>query len=425
MDWIRSIIHESPVVQGGLTLMVAGWVGYQLRALPDRAISMLRVRCTRVIEVREKNPLYDAWLGLLTEHAYRPGGPRTLEVRATSEDHDERAASSGFAAGSDSFWARLCGRWCRVSVRREDGVGATHDLVRRFIIRIEVFLGTTADLERMLNAAKARANVIADRQPVDMCNKYGASTTISLPKRDLSTLCLPRGFFEHLETRIREFAGSREDYERLGIPWRLGVLLYGEPGTGKTSIAHTLASQLDRRLAVIPLADMRSDEDLVSSFEGVRDDSFVLIEDIDCAFKQRGSEDANGITFSGFLNCIDGVIAPRNGRVLLMSTNHIDRLDPALIRPGRADIKLEVPLLTHEAATDYVDRLFAHVATRHDAVAEVMATERPTSAALINRLMRKRWRTTRDIPSIDVPKGTTVGRLLTARKRHRMGRTWR
>lgn len=373
--------------------MIAGWIGYQLRSIPRRAFGIARTLVTRVIEVREQHPLYDAWLGLLTEGASRPGGPRTLEVRAAGEDREERAASAAFAAGSDDFWAHVCGKWCRVSIRREDAAGGGHDLIRRFMIEIEVLFGTCADLARMLDAVKQRANVMADRQLVDLCNKYGSSTTITLPKRDPATLCLPAGFFESLADRVRTFSASRDDYERLGIPWRLGILLHGAPGTGKTSIAHTLASTLGRRLSVIPLADLRSDEDLVSAFEGVRDESIVLIEDVDCAFHQRTNEEADGITFSGFLNCIDGVIAPQNGRVLMMSTNHIDRLDPALVRPGRADIKLEVPLLSRAAAIGYVDRLFDQIQDRHEIVDEVLAGERPTSAVLINRLMQEDWRT--------------------------------
>lgn len=345
-----------------------------------------------MIEVRENHPLYDAWLGMLTDGAVRKGGPRTLEVRVTSDEYEERAASSAFAAGSDDFWSHVCGKLCRVSISRESSTGGGHDLVRRFIIEIEVLFASAEDLERMLEAAKARANVVEDRQLVDLCNKYGSNSTIALPKRDPSTLCLPRGFFGSLERRVREFTESREDYERVGIPWRLGILFHGEPGTGKTSLAHTLASVLGRRLAVIPLADLRSDEDLISAFEGVHDGGIVLIEDVDCAFRKRDNEDAEGITFSGFLNCIDGVIAPQNGRILIMSTNHIDRLDPALVRPGRVDIRLEVPLLTREAASDYVDRLFPHLATRHAIVEEVVGTRGATSAVLINRLMREAWR---------------------------------
>lgn len=426
MNWIQDILTESPFVQGGLALMIAGWLGYQARALPMRVFEVARERLTRVIEIREQHPLYDAWLAFLTESACRRGGPRTLEVRAVMEEYTQRASTAHYAAGSDSFWSRICGRWCRVTVQRESSGAGGAELVRKFIIRVEVIFGSRDDLVRMLEAVKVRANVVENRQLVDLCNKYGSSSTITLPKRDPSTLCLPKGFFERLETRVREFAESRDDYERLGIPWRLGILLHGFPGTGKTSIAHTLASTLDRRLAVIPLADLRADEDLFSAFEGVKDESIVLIEDVDCAFHQRESEDAEGITFSGFLNCIDGVIAPQNGRVLVMSTNHIDRLDPALVRPGRADIKVEVPLLSAEAATDYVDRLFAHVSDRHDIVQEVMELEQASSAVLINRLMREQWRRRSGTQSETQGEAKAIEPVArTPARTHRRSRIWR
>jgi chaperone BCS1 len=326
---------------------------------------------------------------MATEGAVRTGGPRTLEVRAGADSEDE-AGSAGFAAGADRFYAHICGKWCRVFVHREQSPGP--QLVQRFMITIEVLMCTRADLERMMREAKRRAGAVENRQIVELCDKWGGKSRVTMPKRSPGTLCLPAGLYDSIESRVREFCDSRDAYERAGIPWRLGVLLAGQPGTGKTSIAHVLASQLDLRLAVMPLADLRSDEDMISAFMGVEEQAILLIEDVDCAFRQRKSEEADGVSFSAFLNCIDGVLAPHSGRVLVMSTNHPERLDPALIRPGRVDLRVDVPALTRQAASDYVDRVFPHVASRHDVVDEVMAGDRPTPAALINRLMREDWR---------------------------------
>ena len=82
--------------------------------------------------------------------------------------------------------------------------------------------------------------------------------------------------------------------------------------------------------------------------------SVLLLEDVDAVFPQRGRRDgddkydeekesASRVSFSALLNAIDGVVA-QEGRLLLMTTNHIERLDPALIRPGRCDVRIEVGL---------------------------------------------------------------------------------
>ncbi len=404
MDLIRSLTEATPLVQGGLTLMVAGWLGYQLRAIPERLFNWLRHCLTRQIEIRDQNPLYEAWLDMLTEAAARPGGPRTLEVRSASVTEDGEA-DAALRAGSDSFWACVQGKWCRVRIGREDGSargGGGGDIVRRFIINVEVIWGTRADLGRMLAEAKRRSLVEEHCQIVELCNKWGARETLRMPKRAPGTLCLPAGFYEGVEARVRAFLQGRDAYEHAGIPWRFGILLHGAPGTGKTSLSHVLASRLGMRLAVIPLADLRSDEELVSAFTSASDRAIVLLEDVDSAFRKRQTGETEGITFSGFLNCIDGMLAPHNGRVLIMSTNHPESLDAALIRPGRVDLNVELPLLDRQAALDYVDRVFAHLASRHEIVNELMRTEKPTAAALLNRIMRESWHAP---PSAEQPAG--------------------
>jgi mitochondrial chaperone BCS1 len=87
--------------------------------------------------------------------------------------------------------------------------------------------------------------------------------------------------------------------------------------------------------------------------------SVLLMEDIDCAFtmRKRASGKEGGLTFSGLLNAIDGA-ASTEGRIIVMTTNHIDRLDPALIRPGRADVKLALGNATGAQAGRLFERFF-------------------------------------------------------------------
>jgi chaperone BCS1 len=75
--------------------------------------------------------------------------------------------------------------------------------------------------------------------------------------------------------------------------------------------------------------------------------SILLLEDVDAAFVGRSAADGTAsssrITFSGLLNAIDGVAA-QEGRVLFMTTNHVEKLSEALVRPGRVDVRLEFKL---------------------------------------------------------------------------------
>ena len=82
------------------------------------------------------------------------------------------------------------------------------------------------------------------------------------------------------------------------------------------------------------------DDDLNRALNDAPSHSIILLEDIDGIFKGRESVINQGsrgrVTFSGLLNALDGVRS-QEGRILFMTTNHREKLDPALLRPGRAD----------------------------------------------------------------------------------------
>lgn len=181
-------------------------------------------------------------------------------------------------------------------------------------------------------------------------------------------------------------------YSNRGIPYRRGYLLYGPPGTGKSSLAWALAGVFGLDIYVISLADPQLDEsDLANLFTSLPRRCFVLLEDIDSAglsrreepdhtseakegteafkigveiskafqsVKKSNEKEKQGISLSGLLNSIDGV-ASHEGRVLIMTTNHLEKLDEALIRPGRIDLK--VPFTN--ATTTQIRELFLRMYT--------------------------------------------------------------
>ncbi|MAL75140.1 MAG: hypothetical protein CMM62_09215 [Rhodospirillaceae bacterium] len=143
----------------------------------------------------------------------------------------------------------------------------------------------------------------------------------------------------------RRFLENEDFYLRRGLPWRRGYLLHGPPGTGKTSLIRGIASELGLELAIVHLTHRHLDDaGLVALLGNAPEHAVLVLEDIDALFIERESTGASSsISFSGLLNAIDGP-ASQEGRMLFMTTNHPDRLDPALIRPGRVDMQAELGL---------------------------------------------------------------------------------
>jgi mitochondrial chaperone BCS1 len=157
---------------------------------------------------------------------------------------------------------------------------------------------------------------------------------------------------------------TRRWYQEKGIAWRRGYLLHGPPGTGKTSVSSMIASVFGLNVYTIPMGSRYVDDGaLLSLLNNIPSRCVLLLEDIDCAVVERREDtaivdrldrtnpgrSATGISLSGLLNAIDGVGAPE-GRVLIMTTNYPNHLDPALTRPGRIDMRIEFTKATKAQA---------------------------------------------------------------------------
>ena len=166
-------------------------------------------------------------------------------------------------------------------------------------------------------------------------------------KRRRETLAIDTLTETELFADLDRFLQSRDLYRQRGIPWRRGYLLYGPPGTGKSSLIQAIASHYDRQLVSLSLTDM-DDSALLRAWSEITATSIVALEDIDSVFS--GRKPLGELSFSALLNTLDGAGAVE-GSITILTTNHREQLDPALIRPGRCDREFELGYLSAETCT--------------------------------------------------------------------------
>ncbi|KAK3296374.1 BCS1 N terminal-domain-containing protein [Chaetomium fimeti] len=257
------------------------------------------------------------------------------------------------SAHYNSSWARTPDEYAGAPEGDEPLVvmclGRSVEPIKRFLDTCRVF----ADKQR-----EAYITVRISKRSYD----ESWDTTILRPLRPLETVHFDEKIKEELVADIGNYldVNTRKFYNRRGIPYRRGFLLYGPPGTGKTSLSLALAGRFGLELYLLHMPGVHNDSTLEKLFTALPPRCLVLLEDIDAVGVKRrsrnhDSDDSNSdsdsdksdsesdldrgrsnCTLSGLLNVLDGV-ASQEGRIVLMTSNFAEKLDKALVRPGRVD----------------------------------------------------------------------------------------
>ncbi|RCI05641.1 hypothetical protein CU098_000021, partial [Rhizopus stolonifer] len=185
-------------------------------------------------------------------------------------------------------------------------------------------------------------------------NGYSWMFERTLPFRDMDSIHLRDGQKDLLVRDMQTFKKRAEWYKKRGIPHRRGYLLYGPPGTGKTSTIQAIANELNLHIAIASCITDFNDSDLKSLIQCVPYNSIVVIEDIDHLFDSKEDDSRSNyhlLTMSGLLNIMDGMHS-HEGSMIFMTCNNINKIQPALLRPGRIDLKLKFDYAAKEQIRD-------------------------------------------------------------------------
>ncbi|KAF3600569.1 hypothetical protein F2Q69_00035367, partial [Brassica cretica] len=181
------------------------------------------------------------------------------------------------------------------------------------------------------------------------------------------TLAMENEKKEEIKNDLTKFSNSQDYYKRIGKAWKRGYLLHGPPGTGKSTMVAAMANFLDYDVYDLELTTVKDNTELRRLLIETSGKSIIVIEDIDCSLdltgqrkqkKEEEEDDEDEISpiekqmkkEKGLLNFIDGLWSACGGeRIIVFTTNFIDKLDPALIRKGRMDKHIEMSYCGFEA----------------------------------------------------------------------------
>ncbi|KAH8108653.1 P-loop containing nucleoside triphosphate hydrolase protein [Phellopilus nigrolimitatus] len=296
------------------------------------------------------------------------------------------------------------GHWLRITRSKR-----THGYHNCAELSVSVVARNNNILKKLVLEAKKEYEKDAEhRVHIFMADSYGSwRWNGARQKRPMSSIVLEPGVKDMLLADCRDFLRSEDWYAERGIPFRRGYLLHGVPGSGKTSLIHSMAGELGLDIYVVSLSSKgMSDNTLATLMGQVPSRCILLLEDLDAAFTRSVSRDekATGtptstssttestkssssssatdgstLSLSGLLNGLDGVAAAE-GRLLFATTNHIERLDPALSRPGRMDVWVNFTNATKWQAEGIFKCFFPSRAAKEEAAASAAANAAAAAA---------------------------------------------
>jgi chaperone BCS1 len=306
------------------------------------------------LEIASKDKSYTWFLEWMSQYPGRRS--HHLAVQTHVKQHDNGSITTKFELIPGPGRHLIKYKGCYMLVKRERS-GRLMDLTSGTpfeTITLTTLYRDRAVFSELLSEAHSRAQLQQEGKTV-VYTSYGPEwRPFGQPrrKRSIESVILAEGLREEILGDIRDFLSTAQWYYDRGIPYRRGYLLYGPPGSGKSSLIQALAGELDYNICMLNLSEATlTDDRLNHLMNHIPERSILLLEDIDSAFNERRQTDdqgyRSGVTFSGLLNALDGV-ASADERLIFMTTNHPERLDPALIRPGRVDVKLCI-----DNATEY------------------------------------------------------------------------
>jgi chaperone BCS1 len=366
MDFTQ--LEHNNFLSGGLILMLVGSLAIMLKSLPGRIFNLIERFCFVKLEIQDNDEVFN-WVKLWLSDALSTTLSVSVISRQPKQDmFDYDNAEFRFqkpviyfvpAVGTYFFWyeRRLISLTRNRKENSLSGFNVQGKDKEYFTLRL--FSRDKAIARRLIEECRDKSLPNDDKIDVRVLNHGGWALGTRIIPRTLDSVILDGSQATELAADLEVFLSKQKWYQQVGVPYRRGYLLHGPPGNGKSSVVKALAGKFRMHIYLLVITDPDvTDANINHLLSEIPENNILLIEDIDCAFVGRKTDSKDSkLTFSGLLNALDGVASPES-RVVIMTTNHIENLDPALIRPGRVDMRTRFSNATRDQARRLFERFF-------------------------------------------------------------------
>lgn len=271
------------------------------------------------------------------------------------------------------YFCKLGGIWTFITKQTDSQV----QLYRTFVYKIRFMSKNKNKIEKYLQDSYKYQNSLSDDDNIRIYH-YIENNWIYSPKRKTDCELMLSKDKQQVINKIAYFLNNEEEYHKKNKPYKEGLILYGQPGCGKSFFIAQLASMFDLNIYYMNLNNFSTESEFLKAIISINNPAIILIEDIDAnknLSPRKASHDKtkvqdklkevaisaknslpnnNGLTLSTVLNVLDGILS-QEGQITIITTNYLDKLDPALIRSGRFDSRIEFKLLTKKEVIKFIN----------------------------------------------------------------------